>query len=593
MDSIYIEGRLDPNRNSLECSLPGAVVIFVSHYCQQRDINIHIVHTQETNNYNFSFPYEALVECIQITSTAQTVDHRVKQCALPVAILHGGLVVTSGLCSVLRHIVKVSHSDNPPKDFISLLGLKALCLKSCAEVSAWTKFCEIEIIEAAERLCQEAAHCQNDVTLSSLPEELLRFESHLKEPPIIPNVGKRKRELAKAVGHKNNDPSTNQKVQKLLQHNYAEGIDFTITDLVLYFCIHSLVIKLKATRKLLLTLTPKVYEWYVRVGTMEDVRKAVYKLGMSETMVIEPQRNLTDDMDDGKDTSSKTLMVGQTKRSVNEKRHGKKKFKASANEIIRVLEQVESLQLQVPVSVHPHDGEMQLSWDSFPSAVHPQEGELPSDRVQRKCQQLESLATVIQGIAKPGDTIVDFCSGGGHLGILIAHLLPSCHVTLVENKEESIMRAVTRVQSLAMTNVSIYQSNLDYFTGKFEIGVCLHACGVATDLVLQRCLDNLAAFVICPCCYGSIKRTHTVDYPRSVAYRERGIGYDSYLVIGHGGDQTQVSTPAAVHGKMCMVAIDSDRATLAQEHGYEVTLCSLQPETCSPKNNILIGTKAN
>jgi len=67
-----------------------------------------------------------------------------------------------------------------------------------------------------------------------------------------------------------------------------------------------------------------------------------------------------------------------------------------------------------------------------------------------------------------------------------------------------------------------FQCNLDYFHGQFNIGTCLHACGVATDLVLQQCLDRGASFVVCPCCYGNIQNTHLVTYPRSQRFREAG-----------------------------------------------------------------------
>ena len=77
-----------------------------------------------------------------------------------------------------------------------------------------------------------------------------------------------------------------------------------------------------------------------------------------------------------------------------------------------------------------------------------------------------------------------------------------------------------------MLSHSYFQCNLDYFTGIFDIGVCLHACGVATDLVLQCCLKNNASFVICPCCYGGIQNTHTVNYPRSSLYRKSGLTYE-------------------------------------------------------------------
>ena len=74
-------------------------------------------------------------------------------------------------------------------------------------------------------------------------------------------------------------------------------------------------------------------------------------------------------------------------------------------------------------------------------------GELPADRLQRKCSQLQGLVLPLQKIATKRCSsphrskisleenkfssevgrrciIVDFCSGGGHLGLLLAHLIP-------------------------------------------------------------------------------------------------------------------------------------------------------------------------
>ena len=85
------------------------------------------------------------------------------------------------------------------------------------------------------------------------------------------------------------------------------------------------------------------------------------------------------------------------------------------------------------------------------------------------------------------------------------------------------------------TNVHflILQCNLDYFCGSFNLGMALHACGVATDLVLQRCLSVNASFVVCPCCYGSIHNTHTVQYPLSDTYKRAEISSEvQNLTIG-------------------------------------------------------------
>ena len=48
---------------------------------------------------------------------------------------------------------------------------------------------------------------------------------------------------------------------------------------------------------------------------------------------------------------------------------------------------------------------------------------------------------------------------------------------------------------------------------------------------------------------------------------------------------------SATAGRQCMNLVDSDRAQVAREAGYTVTLTSLQPLSCSPKNNLLIGQK--
>ena len=160
-----------------------------------------------------------------------------------------------------------------------------------------------------------------------------------------------------------------------------------------------------------------------------------------------------------------------------------------------------------------------IDWDSLPHLVHPLGGQLPVERLEKKCQQLENLTLAVLSLRPgPGQVIVDFCSGGGHLAILLAYLLPEVTVYLVENKHQSLLRAIKRVQALGLSNCRFYQGNMDYFQGRFDIGVSLHACGVATDLVIQASVRQKASFVCCPCCYGSVQANHMLAYPRSNAF---------------------------------------------------------------------------
>ena len=56
-------------------------------------------------------------------------------------------------------------------------------------------------------------------------------------------------------------------------------------------------------------------------------------------------------------------------------------------------------------------GAFSIDWTSLPELVHPLGGELPKERLEKKCQQLENLASAIDAIYHTGDVIVDFCSG--------------------------------------------------------------------------------------------------------------------------------------------------------------------------------------
>ncbi|XP_045573572.1 glutathione S-transferase C-terminal domain-containing protein-like [Salmo salar] len=147
-------------------------------------------------------------------------------------------------------------------------------------------------------------------------------------------------------------------------------------------------------------------------------------------------------------------------------------------------------------------------------------GKVSDVRAARKRQQLNNLVAMVTELAGPGDTVEDFCSGGGHVGIILAHTLPDCQVILIENKEESLVRGKVRSAELGLTNIGFIQANLDYFTGPFHIGVALHACGVVTDMVVEQCIQAGATFVVSPCCYGFVQNTLRFTFPRSKRFLE-------------------------------------------------------------------------
>ena len=166
-------------------------------------------------------------------------------------------------------------------------------------------------------------------------------------------------------------------------------------------------------------------------------------------------------------------------------------------------------------------------------------------------------------------------------------------VILVENKEESVRRAVGRIAGSGADNITVVQCNLGQFNAPFNIGTSLHACGVATDLVLAKCVASSASFVVSPCCYGAVRNGHTVNYPRSHTFQSAGVDYRKYLAIGHAADQTEASIVKSGQGRQCMLVLDSDRCLQARQWGYSTKISVMTPPSCSPKNHILTGYRAS
>lgn len=84
-----------------------------------------------------------------------------------------------------------------------------------------------------------------DHTSLHIPEDIFKFENHLGEPPIVANINKRLRDAQKVRDLSDDLQMTlnlNKDAGSVLQHQYAEGTDFTLTDLVLFPCMTFLLV---------------------------------------------------------------------------------------------------------------------------------------------------------------------------------------------------------------------------------------------------------------------------------------------------------------------------------------------------------------
>ncbi|XP_042840024.1 glutathione S-transferase C-terminal domain-containing protein isoform X2 [Panthera tigris] len=509
-----------------------SVTLFLLSYCDCKIFKVGLVLTKESTDISLKNVVPQDVE-IQIVSK-QELPAIVQNCCLPAAVEKPDNFCRAGLAVVLRHIIQKSYEADPSKkEILELLGFKKTCLKACAEVSQWTRLCELTIPLAIENFLKESSDQH-----PTIPAEILQLERKLSEPVRVHNDDKLRRQKLKQQKAAGVGPAHAK--SKVLRQETSEELDSSSKSLELQVAFSKLAV-------------------YEEPATTNREPSHIRKAKVSDLPPLEH-----------------VFAEGLY-------------FTLADIVLLPCIHHFLEKGIEVMFSPHPCPT-WTLDWNSLPAAVSPKEGKMSSDRALRKQQQLNNLVYVVTSQAKPGDRIVDFCSGGGHVGIVLAHMLPSCQVTLIENKELSLIRAKKRSDELGLSNIWFIQANMEYFTGMFNIGVALHACGVATDMVIEHCIKTRAAFVTCPCCYGFIQNTSKFNFPKSEQFKKT-LSYKEHMILCRFADQTAVQLPAQrrLIGKQCMCLVDLDRARAAEERGYSVQVISMEPESCSPKNNMIVG----
>ncbi|XP_059779349.1 glutathione S-transferase C-terminal domain-containing protein isoform X1 [Balaenoptera ricei] len=614
---------LDLSHQKEGCIFPlhTSITLFLLSYCDCKIFKVCLVLTEESTG--ISLLKNVLSEDVEIQIISrQELPPIVQNCCLPAVVERPDNFCRAGLAVVLRHIIQKSYEADPSKkEILELLGFKKTCLKACAEVSQWTRLCELTIPLAIENFLKESSDQP-----PTIPAEILELEKKLSEPVRVHNDDKLRRqklkqqkaagvrpsldkEEMKSKAHRqetseevdsssaslelrvafseltvreepapaNREPAHVRKARASdlppLDHVFVEGLYFTLADIVLLPCIHHFLVIICKKLSEKLVEFPLLAAWYQRIQEVPRVKTTASQCGIQFLHLPELQ------------TTSNEQQPSLDEVPCVEEQNDPSFIGGPRPTMTKLMEKG----IEVMFSPHPCPT-WTLDWDTLPAAVSPKEGKMSSDRALRKQQQLNNLVYVVTNQAKPGDRIVDFCSGGGHVGIVLAHMLPSCQVTLIENKELSLIRAKKRSDELGLSNIWFIQANMEYFTGTFNIGVALHACGVATDMVIEHCIKTRASFVTCPCCYGFIQNTSKFNFPKSEQFKKT-LSYKEHMILCRFADQTAVQLPPQrrLIGKQCMFLVDLDRARAAEECGYSIQVISMEPESCSPKNNMIVG----
>jgi len=544
---LYLSYHED-KENFLHVPIETLVIIFSLKFCEIKDIKIRFlltpingVSTKISKDLDLHFETEKISEA----------PKQILACKLPAWFLPNQRTCIAGLCSVVRYAFRLAHFCEQVELCKTLLGFQQGCLSAPQEVSTWTKFCEVDIHQPLEELMNSEIY--------HLPEAISKFEAHLKQPVRMHNIRDKMQKSGKVnpvvengieVVIENGEKIDPIEVYARTEHVFAEGPELLVSDVLMYPIFYIMDYKYKILHKF-----PNIQTWYVNVSAA------------NAASVMDRIAQIDEDLKYRDLTPATVPEESLYKCDPNRNKQSAKLYTRQAD-IDTGLSWWEESGITNTQQYHV-EGCDQLVWSDLPKLVHPLAGSLPPDRLERKCGQLSSLAVPLSKLAKPGDILVDFCSGGGHLGLLVAHLSPHSTVHMVENKEESLARARARGVEMGADNVWFFQCNLEYYIGSFNVGSSLHACGVATDLVILKCTNVGAAFVCCPCCYGGIQCLDTVNYPRSNLYTEAGVGLQNYLVLAHAADQTHVGVEKCEQGRLCMDIVDTDRAWGGEGNGVQ------------------------
>ncbi|KAF6026133.1 Gstcd [Bugula neritina] len=547
--------------------------------------SLFIITTVHPNNPSNSED-AAGVSCISHSD----MEKECKRVELPCSISNG--VVRSGLATLLRFMTLTCHSYLPEYGFNHLLGYKETCFNACVEVSQWTQFameCLLPTLAVVSSLIDAFAQPSSQrLQINTISNTLNMVERRFDVKPKVATYNRKYFKVTQSQSLKSYYSrlhETSRLSETSADVRFLTGHLPNLIDLLTYVLVEDINALIGSEY---LAEFPSSCRWYNNMRQLPGINYPTCQLKSSVQMVAAPpsdahtklssvlnQLSLDEDADTSLLHPKSTLIsatVDSNSTALTTDDANNTTIPAH-NSCLRDTDIVDELSVYHTYDIKDTSA-VKIDWESLPYQLDPgRGGKLPGKRSARKRQQLESMYThalscINSSMQACDDTlVVEFCAGGGHLGLLLAYLHPSISVHLIENKEESLDNAHQNMLTLGLTNITLYQCNLTKYKGAFNIGVTLHACGLAADLVIEQCIRSRASLVVCPCCYGT-------DMKR----------------LRHSSDKTEHGIEQQSLGQLCMKLSDIDRK-LYIDSQMEVTsteIYFMEPKTCSPKNHILV-----
>jgi len=182
------------------------------------------------------------------------------------------------------------------------------------------------------------------------------------------------------------------------------------------------------------------------------------------------------------------------------------------------------------------------------------------------------VAALIPRLEKLGGqrSVVDAAAGRAPVGLIAASLLGWTRLIVLEqdpDRAASARRAATRLEHCTVDVRVAPVADRTQWPAQPDVVVALHACGPASDDVVDVCIDRRARhLLLVPCCTA-----HTV----------RAAALAQALADRHG-----IPRQPAVRQRFVQAVVDSERTLRLEAGGYQVKVGPLVPPTVTPHNLI-------
>ena len=240
-------------------------------------------------------------------------------------------------------------------------------------------------------------------------------------------------------------------------------------------------------------------------------------------------------------------------------------------------------QTSLPEMEHDKNKKRYISSENNPYltalGITNKEGKILKDG-QRKFRQINKYIEIIDNIinqkALPEKaTIVDMGSGKGYLTFalydyLVKELKHKINITGIELRPNLVVASNQLAREIDFKQLHFIARDINDFNDKIDMLIALHACDIATDIVIAKGIKAQASIIIvAPCCHKQVRK-------------DMDCTSDLQSILQHG----------ILKERQAELLTDGIRALLMEAHGYKTKVFEFISTEHTPKNLMIVGTKA-